>query len=760
MAVSDLAPPSVIPEKAPAASPRKPFSLRPGRPVRVAVVGAGYVANFHLEILAELARLAGLGGVETVAVCDPALDRAEAAARQWNVPNAVASVAELAGLNVDVAHVLVPPDLHAAVTRQLLEMGIGALVEKPFALSSAEGRELQSLADERGLPLGVNHNNIYHPAFARLVEHVRSGRLGRVEHVQVCLSVPLAQLEAGDYSHWMFRAPENIVFEQAPHPFSQLHALIGKVKEAHTTILGTRELHPGQIFHDRWLVAARGERGTAEVYLAFGQGFNRWTMQVLGTDGSAEADLGHNLFSFEEKTPWLEFWNTFLAGWRRSRSLADGAVSGAARYGASTLGLTRRQDTYFVGMRRSVRAFYEALRAGRPLPTDGAQASEVLDWCEAAAKAALTQDPAWKPRAAAVAAPVGTRPARPGEVVVLGGTGFIGRRVVAGLLDRGLPVTTVVRRTHGLPPALLEAADRGRLRLVPGSLEDGAALAAALKGARQVIHLATGSGDTWEKVERSMIRGSVAVAEAALAERVERFVYVSSIAALYAGADCGVDPQTGLLEDSLETDPRPDGRDVYSRGKMAAEQALFDLHRRRGLPLVIVRPGVVLGEGTPMQHPGFGLWVRDNHCVGWGLGDTPLPVVLADDVADALVRLTEYKGHALDGRALNLCTQTPLTAREIVEELRRATGRAIHFHPRPLWLSQGMEIGKWMVKVAGRRPGAAFPSYRDLKSRSLAPRFSSRTAREVLGWTPVEDREILLERAVRIYAPRAPREVG
>ena len=759
MAVSDLAPPSVVLETAPA--PRKPFSLRPGRPVRVAVVGAGYVANFHLEILAELAQdlnqSEGLGGVETVAVCDPALDRAQAAARQWNVPNAVASVAELAGLDVDVAHVLVPPDLHVAVTRQLLEMGIGALVEKPFALASADGRELQSLADEKGLPLGVNHNNIYHPAFTRLVEHVRSGRLGRVEHVQVCLSVPLAQLEAGDYSHWMFRAPENIVFEQAPHPFSQLHALIGPVKEAHTTILGTRELHPGQIFHDRWLVAARGERGTAEVYLAFGQGFNRWTLQVLGTDGSAEADLGHNLFSFEEKTPWLEFWNTFLAGWRRSRSLAGDAVAGAARYGASTLGLTRRQDTYFVGMRRSLRAFYEALRSGRPLPTDGTQAAEVLDWCEAAAKAALAHDPAWNPSPAAI--PVSS-PARPGEIVVLGGTGFIGRRVVAGLLDRGLPVTTVIRRTHGLPPALLEAAGRGKLRLVRGSLEDGAALAEALQGARQVIHLATGSGDTWEKVERSMIRGSVAVAEAALAEGVERFVYVSSVAALYAGADSAVDPATGLLEDSLETDPQPDGRDVYSRGKMAAEQALLDLHRRRGLPLVIVRPGVVLGEGTPMQHSGFGLWVRDNHCVGWGLGDTPLPVVLADDVADALVRLAAHEGHDLDGRALNLCTRTPLSAREIVEELRRATGRDLHFHPRPLWLSQTMEIGKWMVKVAGRRPGATFPSYRDLKSRSLAPGFSSRTAREVLGWRPVEDRETLLDRAVRIYAPRAPQEIG
>jgi predicted dehydrogenase/nucleoside-diphosphate-sugar epimerase len=710
---------------------------RTGAKTRVAVVGAGYVANFHLEVLA------GMPEVQVVAVCDPDLDRARSAARQWNVPQAVGSVEELAGLEVDVAHVLTPPNLHVPIARQLLELGIGVLVEKPLALSSAEARELQALADERGLPLGVNHNNVWHPAFARLLSHVRAGRIGRVEHVRVCLSVPLAQLEAGDFSHWMFRSPENIVFEQAPHPLSQLHALLGPVQEATTTILSTRELHPGQLFHDRWLVAARGERATAEIYMAFGQGFNRWTLEVLGSDGSAEADLGHNLFSYEEKTPWLDFWNSFLAGVRRGRALAKDARAGLVRYARYTLGMGPREDTYFVGMRGSVRAFYEALRERRALPVDGAQAAEVLDWCEAIAAEAARGRTAPAPQPALPA----PGPARPGEVVVLGGTGFIGRRVVQGLLERGMPVTTIVRRTHGLPPTILTAARSGRLRLLPGSLENREALASAFDGARVVLHLATGGGDTWEKVERSMIQGSVAAAEEALARGIERFVYVSSIAALYAGADCGTD----VLEDSLETDPQPAGRDVYSRGKMAAEAALVALHRERGLPLVIVRPGVVLGEGTPFQHSGFGLWVRDNHCVGWGLGDNPLPVVTADDVADALVRLAAHEGHDLDGQALNLCSNAPLSAREIVSELRKATGRDLHFHPRPLWISQTMEIGKWLVKKAGRRPGVTFPSYRDLKSRALVPRFSSRTAREVLGWRPLEDREEMLERTVRIY---------
>jgi hypothetical protein len=122
-------------------------------------------------------------------------------------------------------------------------------------------------------------------------------------------------------------------------------------------------------------------------------------------------------------------------------------------------------------------------------------------------------------------------------------------------------------------------------------------------------------------------------------------------------------------------------------------------------------------------------------------------------VADALVRVVLHEGEQLHGAALNLAADTGLTASEVVEEMRRATGRDLHFHPRRLWFSQAMEIGKWVVKKVGRRPGAEYPSWRDLKSRALVPKLSSRTAREVLGWQPVEERERFLDLAVRVHAP-------
>lgn len=704
-------------------------------------MGTGYIADFHLDVLSRSPE------VEVIAVCDTVRGRAEAAASRYGVAHVTTDLEDLKGLGVEVAHLTVPPDLHSALARRLLESGVGVFVEKPLALSAGEVEQLGALATERDLPLAVNHNNVYHPAFARLMERVRAGEIGRVDHVRIALSVPLRQLDANDFTHWMFREPRNIVFEQATHPISQLVELVGSVEEVETHILETRELGPGQPFHGRWLVSGRGEQATVELYLSFGAAFTRSTLEVLGSDGSLEADLFHDQLSGERKTLWLDFWNSFLAGRGRARSLYRDARRNLFAWMGFTLGIAARKDAFYVGMRDSILGFYSALREGTRLPGDAGRALQVARWCDSIAAASA---PA--PAAAAPLPDPGS--ARQGEVAVTGATGFIGRRVVGRLLERGVPVTALVRRTHALPPEIEGPAREGLLRIVQVSLADGEALAAALEGTRAVIHLATGGGDTWEVVQRDMVEGSRRVGQAALDAGVSRFVYVSSVAALYGGPDAGAEE----LSDDWPTDPRPEARPIYARGKIAAEKTLLELHREKGLGLVLARPGVVLGEGTPMQHSGLGLWVRDNHCVGWGRGDHPLPLVWVDDVAEGLVRAALHEGDELHGRAMNLCARPPLTAAQVVEELRRHTRRRIAFHPRSMALSQVMEIGKWLVKKAGRRADAAFPSWRDLKARSLARPFRCETARQVLGWEPVEDREAFLDAAVRVYAPTVQRE--
>ncbi|MFT5289449.1 MAG: putative dehydrogenase/nucleoside-diphosphate-sugar epimerase [Planctomycetota bacterium] len=700
-------------------------------PTRVALVGAGYIADYHALCLSKIE------GVEIVAVCDQAEDKASDLAKRYGVEHVTTKLEDLPGLGVQVAHVLVPPHLHVDISRQLLELGLGVLVEKPAALCTEDARSLEALAAERDLPFGVNHNNAFHPQFESLLGDLRAGKIGRLEHVQVTLCVPLRQLDAGDFSHWMFQQPRNIIFEQAPHPFSQLVELIGRVKEMNVTVQGTRELFPGQPFHDRWVLAATGERGTAEVLLAFGQDFTRSTIQVLGTDGSIQCDLHHGHYESELKTQYLDFWNTYLAGRRRGKQLLKSAGAMTLGWFKQTLGLAERCDSFFVGMRNSLAEFHAAAAAGRAPRCDAANAVAVTEWC----------DRATENIAAASDRPLPSfehGPPREGEVCLLGGTGFIGRRVLRKLLERGVPVTAVVRRAHALPPELVEASRDGRVRLVRASLSQTESLRAAVQGAKTVLHLATGGGNSWEEIQRIMVEGTKRLGQLCLEEKVERLLYVSSTAALYLGADCG----TQELDDEIGPDPKSNERALYARGKADAERVLMELYRSDRLPVTIIRPAIVMGDGTPLQHSGLGLWVRDNHCVGWGLGKAPAPLVDVEDVAEALALATVHQGNELVGKGLNLSSRQTLGAREIVERLAQATGRAFVFHPRSLVVSQTMEIGKWLVKKAGRRRDAVFPSYRDLKSRSLAPTLTCRTARELLGWQPCDDGEELLRRAL------------
>ena len=705
-------------------------------PTRIALVGCGAICSTHLEVLSSTP------GVEVVALVDARIEAAEALARVHGVPLVSTTTATLADHDVHIAHVLTPPPTHAAVVRELLELGIGALVEKPFALSSAEGRELSELARSRGLALGVNHNHRFHPTFLRLEARLAAGDIGRLRHVQATWSMPLGQLDAGRLDDWMLRAPRNIVFEQGPHPLSQVHALCGAVIEGEAGPLESRELAPGQVFHPRWSGALSGEDATAEISLGFGQDFECSRLVAIGTDGSLEADFIHDALTCERKSAWLPFWNGLLVSLSRARGHTRSGVRGVWSYLLAAVGLGRRNDPWFASMRASIHAFYEAIRAERSLPADAERAAEVLEWCERFT-VEVSDEPGRKPSTWSESAP------REGEVVVLGGAGFIGRRVIQRLLERGVPTTCLSRRSHGLPPSFDEPLSSGALRLRRAELSEPAGLEEELRGARCVIHLATGAADDWETTERHMVRGSRALAEACARAGCGRLLYVSSVASL----DTGPHLAGREIPDSIATDSQPEKRAVYARGKAAAEAAVLAAAAETGLSTTIARPAVVLGQGTPMQHSGFGLWVTDNHCVGWGRGDHMLPLVDVEDVAEGLVLAALYEGTELDGRAFNLSAKPVLSASDCVEELARSTGRALHFHPRSLALSQVLEIGKWIVKRVGGRK-VDFPSYRDLSARGLFGEFSCETAREVLGWRPVDEREALLDRCVRIYGER------
>ena len=701
-----------------------PIDAVTGRRTRVALLGSGFIADVHLTVLA------GMRGVEVVALCDPARSRAERLAKKHRVPHAFADLDEmLAAVPVDAVHVLVPPALHRDLAARCLARGLHVLVEKPLVLAAAEVAPLTEQARAQRRVLAVNHNQTFHPALVRLRRLLAKGRLGRLEHLELMHHVPLRQLATGDVSHFMFQTEANIVWEQGVHLFSMIESLLGPCRHV-AAVTGARlPLANGVRFVTEWHLSLQCERGTAGVRMAFGKPWMETTVQAIGSDGAALLDLARGSCWLRRKTRWLEFLDHGINLAVGARHLFARSIAAVSGYCLSLFGLVFPDDPFLRGMRGAIVAFHEAVR-GVPLAPSllPSAAAAVLTMCEQSAVAAGvdTAPPPPPP------APPEPAPARPGEVVVLGGTGFLGRRCVEELRRRGAPITMVVRKPQLLPAALRD----GSVRIFVGDATDAEVLGRAFVGAKTVLHLATVAGDDPGRVEAVMAAGVRAAAEAARAAGVQRMVYTSSTAALWLG-------DAGTIAGDCGTDPQPGARSAYARGKIAAERELAAA-RQAGLQVTIVRPAIVVGAGGVSEHSGVGLWVRDNQCVGWGPGTSPLPFVLADDCAVALVAALDAP--AAGNRDYNLAGDVRLSAREYVAELAARTGRSYHFHGtglRWMWLQ---ELGKYAIKWLARRP-REWPAFRDFASRSFRTELDCSDSKRDLGFAPQADREAFLERA-------------
>ena len=127
-----------------------------------------------------------------------------------------------------------------------------------------------------------------------------------------------------------------------------------------------------------------------------------------------------------------------------------------------------------------------------------------------------------------------------------------------------------------------------------------------------------------------------------------------------------------------------------------AEQLLLKMFKEKGLPVVIFRPAVVLGEGGTIYHSGIGDWTRDNVCTYWGSGRNPLPFVLVEDVVKALVSILEVEG--LEGEIFNLAGDVCFSAREYISYLRKYSQRNIKAFSYPISLLYLSDAFKYLIK--------------------------------------------------------------
>ena len=705
----------------------------------VCFVGAGNIFDVHADALRLISR------VDLVAVCDTDAVRATSAAERHGLPLAFTSLEEaIASQSFDFAHVLTPPDRHHAVAEQLLAAGIGVLVEKPLGVSGAECEGLLSSAAASGRQLGVNHNAVFFPAYLKLRRCVVGHELGGLDHLVVtCSFTPAALSPPG---HWMLRRPEHVLYESGVHPFSQIYDLAGPLVSAEVTVSGRHHLGNGEHYFDTWQASLICERATAQLYMSFAAPYRSWQVTAICEDGIVATDIERGRFSRADRTSWGQYGEPMhLAVSQARRELVSG-VAGFSREALAAVRPVPRRDDYFTSMRDSIAAFHQGSAADQPR-VDGVFGRQVIVFSEEAAKAVAGRSPTARSGTPPALDPTTTSSHRKAaarcDAAVLGGTGFIGTHVVEQMLAAGMTVRVMGRNLSGLANVF----ERSEVQTVRGDIADTDAVRRAISGASVVVHLAHGGNFTWDGVQSSMIDSTEQIAQVCLDNDVERLVYAGSIASLYLG-----DPMVTVTGET-PSDPNVGG--PYGWGKARCEQLLHRHMRDRGLPLSIVRPGIVLGAGGSPFHGGLGIWKAAVHCVGWNQGTNPLPLVLVSDVASAT--MLAARSPAAVGKTYNLAGDVRLCARDCVIELKNALGRPLVFHGRYPAQHLSLQLSKWLIKAGLGHRQMPLPSYRMIRSLGCVSPLDCSDVKRDLSWSPVQDRGEFIDRAFLVHAAAGSR---
>lgn len=352
--------------------------------LRVALLGAGKVAEAHALALKSIP------GVSVAAICDTDGSKAEVFAGRWQIPAWFDDPARMLRTErIDTLHVLTPPPAHAACAIEAMAAGCHVLIEKPMAITVAQVDEIRRAARRNRRVVAVNHTAIHVSTYLRLLDVIRSRRLGAVEEVIASSNSPLALQAKG---LWMLREPGNIILELGAHTLSALLRIMGPMQSASVTVTNKVLLADGTPFYKTWLVNLLCERGPVQMHMSFGRDFGDATVMLIGQDGVATADLRRDTVRVTGNSRFLAPVDNLLDSFTSARTIAGDALRSFHEFTMGLMGIRPLSDNYNRIMRASIGDFYNALRQGRPPVSGLEQGAAVVEACEAIIRSSGVQN--------------------------------------------------------------------------------------------------------------------------------------------------------------------------------------------------------------------------------------------------------------------------------------------------------------------------------------------------------------------------------
>ncbi|RZS52974.1 putative dehydrogenase [Sphaerotilus mobilis] len=349
-------------------SPSGPSNPKDPQVLKIAIIGCGKIADGHVEQI----RATGRG--EVVAVCDREPLMAEQLAVRLGIPGQYTDAAQmLAECRPDVVHIATPPDSHRFLAELCFAAGCHVFMEKPFALTEAQSREIVVLAERAGKQVGVNYLYNYEPPGLELEQWVAGGKLGEIVHLDTSYGYNLA----GDYglavmsdpNHWVHRLPGKLFHNVLDHVLAKVVPFLGDEIETRVLAFRRRGLTGSAIVDampdELRFVLRSGHVTVTGNVSAHGRPVQH-QLRVIGTQESLELDYTARTLVRTARWAQPSALGRLFPAWVQAKQFAGNGWRNLGRF-------RRHEYHYFQCMRELLTRFYDAVEAKGPPPLPTAQ---------------------------------------------------------------------------------------------------------------------------------------------------------------------------------------------------------------------------------------------------------------------------------------------------------------------------------------------------------------------------------------------------
>ena len=687
----------------------------PQRLLRIGVVGCGRVATHHLRFISQIPN------VTIVGLADQNEKIAHELAERYKVNEVHGSLEAMLGqANVDILHVLTPPFHHYSQALTAIQRGVHVLIEKPVTFQIDETEDLYRQAAARGVLLCPDFIQLFHPVFLKARAIVDSGELGRVIHVDACMSDGLDSPEIREARglHWSFQLPGGVMHNLITHPLYLALYFLGTPETLTVKPRSLGVLPQGLTDHIETLIETA--RGSAYVVVSHAMRSQpSYYVNVFCENGVVSVNFDTSTILVNKPGTMPRSLERASANFMQATKLCGSGLK-------NIFDFVRGRLVPYQGLQELLPQFYAAVRNRTQPPISPELAKAVVRAEEEIFSRSGKLHLDLRRRRGRQ-----TRDRRTEHVLVTGAAGYLGSAVVRLLVKEGYAVRATVR-----PLSNIQELEELGVEILFGDVRDPEFLLQAAEGMDIVVHAAAGLRGSTQHIVDSCVIGTQNVADVARKAKVRRVIYISSMSVY----DFWQMKKGDVITEHSPLDDHPEFRGAYSLAKRKAEDiALSELQAAKP-SWTILRPSVIVGRKKDSLGP-IDSFRIGNMIVCMSPPKKTLRLIHVEDVAQMIARV--LRDAATEGKIFVASSPENIRLMDYIRVCVRGRSpreklRVVHI---PYWFATlGVASLVVLRKVTGKGPG--------INLRRLAPVYrelgvSSEALKTALSWEPSEG---LLER--------------